>query len=67
MDVDGRLYVLRATNGTGNRVLKQFDFDKNRPMAQPLVQVPDFDFNGGLLHDPRPAGCWACGCWPTGW
>ena len=53
VDVDGRLYVLRATNGTGNRVLKQFDFDKNEPMAQPLVQVPDFDFNGGLLHDPE--------------
>jgi acetyl esterase/lipase len=48
---DGRLYVTEARGPAREAVLTTFDFETGRPAAQPIVQVPGFDFAGSLVLD----------------
>lgn len=50
---EGTLYITRSEGREGYRVLSTFDFEKQRPAAEPLVRTPGFDFQGRLLME-RP-------------
>lgn len=47
---DGALYVTHR-NKRDKSALFKFNFDKNAPEAQPLVDVDGYDFDGSLLFD----------------
>jgi acetyl esterase/lipase len=53
LDAQGRLLVLDRAGPRGEAVLKRFDEARGAPVAAALVDVPGFDFEGGLVHDPE--------------
>lgn len=44
-----QLYVSHVRGPRGERVISAFDFATGRPAAEPLVEVPGFDFSGQLI------------------
>lgn len=50
--VDGRgtLYVNQPT-GSGDEVLKRYDFTRGEPEREPLVATPGFDFSGRMVSE----------------
>ena len=56
VDDAGNLFVVTATGPGGTEVLSRFDFATMKPAAKALVEVPGFDFHGGLLTDKPGAG-----------
>ena len=46
---DGQLYVLEKRGAAGESVLTTFDFGAGKPSPRAVVQVPGFDFAGGLV------------------
>lgn len=47
---DGQLYVTEKRGAAGEEVLTTFDFGAGAPAKRALVQVPGFDFAGGLVQ-----------------
>ena len=48
VDANNNLYV-EHTGPTGTSVLSKFDFDKNKPEAQSIINTPGFDFQGSPI------------------
>lgn len=53
VDAANQLYVLHTAGPDRTSVLSRYDFDKQRPAATPTVEVPGFDFRGGLVSERR--------------
>lgn len=52
LDGQGRLLVLQRSGPRGEATLRRFDEARGAPVSEPLVDVPGFDFEGELVHDP---------------
>lgn len=53
LDGQGRLMVLDRIGDRGEAALKRFDETRGVPESAALVDVPGFDFEGGLVLDPE--------------
>jgi len=53
VDAADVLYVTHSHGPERTRVLSRYDFERQRPADTPLVEVPGFDFRGGLVSERR--------------
>ena len=50
---DGELYVTMASGTAGVSQLHRFDFATGKPVPEPLVSTPGFDFQGRLVSESQ--------------
>jgi dipeptidyl aminopeptidase/acylaminoacyl peptidase len=53
VDAANTLYVVHNSGPDRTSVLSRYDFANQRPAATPTVEVPGFDFRGGLVSERR--------------